>query len=287
MSYIHTGLTTATHRPRVDRGSLPATYRGTRVPERIFRSQTRGYQLPYVSGQTASIVGGKKSLSNIMVKYSRKRRTKRRGALKKRIPATLTPRRKLVRCSVTEYVTTDGTSGALDKINISVNDITDPFHTDSTNQPLGYDQWKTLYKQAVVVGGKLTVRAYNPNTYPVMVGVSTAPESQSTTGLSTYEHYMELGGTKARILSPDVDHVTYSKKWSVKKFFGLKKLMDEQDVHVTDLTSQTAPTREGQIHVWAQPLDQTVTLTTSCQFVIKVDYIIMLHDPIIPSRSSA
>lgn len=214
---------------------------------------------------------------------SRRYRRRRRGVVRRRIPRTLTSQTRLVRARAVGTTVMPCTSGAIGYIAVSMFDVTDPFVGAGSGQPLGYDQWKSIYNKGYVVGCKVTLRAHNAGTAAVMYGITPCPESQGVTSLTPYNYYMELPGTTARILSPDVDHGVLSMKVSTRKHVHVRDLKDEDSFHF-DLDNETAPTRNAYFHLWVQPIDTSTT--NSVQFVYTAEYLIRLYDPIVPARSS-
>lgn len=213
----------------------------------------------------------------------RYRRRRRRGIVRRRIPRALTSLTRIVRARAVGATTHPCTSGAINVTTVSMFDVTDPFVGAGSGQPLGYDQWKSLYNKGYVVGLKVTLRAHNTGTVAVMYGITPLPESQGASTLTPYNYYMELPGTKARILSPDVDHGVLVSKVSTRKHVHVKNLQDEDTFHF-DLDNETAPTRGAYFHLWVQPID--ASSTNSVQFVYTAEYLIRLFDPIVPARST-
>lgn len=213
----------------------------------------------------------------------RRKKQKRRGVIKKRIPRTLVPKNKLIRIKASDYVNYSCTSGALSMMPVQANSCNDPYLSLSTQQPLGFDQFAALYRKAFVVGSKISMTIYNSSSQAIIYGITPMPVVQGTTGLSSYEYYRELPGTKSRLLSPDVDHGYTSHAVSVKKHLSVKNIKDEEDLKM-DLSTTSAPTRAFYWHTWVQPIDQTTT-TTGIQAVVDVEYILLLTDMVIPGRS--
>lgn len=211
-----------------------------------------------------------------------RRRSRRRGVIRRPIPRTLTPNTKLIRCKAVKYVNYVP-AGAISSIETQLNSIDDPFHTVGTGQPLGYDQWKALYKYAYVVGSKVTAKVHNNGTVAAMFGITPMKVNQGDTFLSSYEYYMELPATKTRVLSQETDHVTFSHQVNVKKFLNIKDLRDNDDYRI-DLVNETAPSTLAYWHIFAQALDSTGTIDVDA--VITMEYMVLLTDPIVPSRST-
>lgn len=213
---------------------------------------------------------------------NKKKRKQRRGIVKRRIPRALQPRTNLVKLRVSNYFPMTITTGTLSAIPIQGNSCDDPYTTQSGQQPLGYDQWKALYRRAYVIGSKIKANFHNTSSYSCMVGMTPMSIPQGTTNLTNYEYYRELPGTKSRLLSPDVDHTYMTHSVGTKKHLHCKNMTDEDDFKL-DLVNEVAPTKIFYWHVWAQTTDQTNTAIVEA--VIDVEYLILLTDPIVPSRS--
>lgn len=218
-----------------------------------------------------------------MAKKNYKRKYRKRKIIKKRIPRALASANKLIKVKVSDYDPFTMTSGALAHNAIQGNSIDDPFIGGGDGQPLGYDQWKALYKSAYVLGCKVKLTCHNSSsTVPIIYGITPMKIPQSTSSLNSYEYYQELPGTVSRLLSPDVDHGILVSKRSTKKFLKRKDITDNEDLKL-DLVTETPPTDIYYFHVWAQPVDQTTTGT--CDMIKEVEYIVLLTDPVVPSRS--
>jgi len=209
-------------------------------------------------------------------RYRMKTRGKKktlRGRRRKYIPRTIQPRTKLIKVKLVHSQTdTPSTSPSVQLV--SMNALCDPFVGDLTpdRQPMGFDQWKTLYERAVVVGSKITVRVHNAGAQePLMVGITPGSEILGTTNLGSFEHYMEMPGTKAKLISQDVDHCIMSHKVSLRKHFAIKNFKDNRAVLSTSLNTEALPTRQAFWHIWAQPHDQTTA--TACDRVFTIEYL--------------
>lgn len=215
--------------------------------------------------------------------YRRRKKNKRRGRRRKYIPRAITSKTKLIRCKASNYITFNGTSGAMYMVPIQGNSCDDPFMANGTGQPLGYDQWKALYKSAYIIGSKVKFTVHNGSAYSVIMGLTPMNIPQGTTSLANYEYYRELPATRSRLLSPDMDHGVLVSGVGTKKHLAIKNLTDEDDLKV-DLVNETAPTKQFYWHVWCQVSDQSTT-TTGVEGIVDVEYLVLLTDPIVPARS--
>lgn len=215
---------------------------------------------------------------------TKSKKSKRRGLIRRQIPRSIAPANKVIRCKFSDYQSITCTSGALSRIAIRANDITDPLEGFSLQQPLGYDQWKALYRTAYVIGVKVKFSVWNNSSTALMYGITMCDKNQGSTSLANYEYYKEVPHNVARLLSPDVDHGYLINKASTKKMLHLKNIKDNDGIRI-NLQSDTAPTETYYAHCWIQPVDQTTTLT-AVQSVIDLEYIVLLTNPIIPARST-
>lgn len=218
-------------------------------------------------------------------RFNKKRKTtKRRGLIKRQIPRAITTSNKLIRCKTSDFQTLDCASGALAMLPVSGTNIVDPFGSNGAGQPLGYDQWKTLYRTAYVLGAKVKCTIWNNQSTAVMYGINVMDRNQGTVALTNYEYYKEVPSCVSRLLSPDIDHGYVSMKTSTKRALHIRDIKDNTELR-NNLVSDAAPTENYYFHVWVQPTDQTSSLT-AVHLVVDVEYIILLTNPIIPARSS-
>lgn len=220
-----------------------------------------------------------------MVKKTyRKKSRKNRKIIKKRIPRAIAPATKLIKCKMSDYLAFTCTSGAIDVKTVNGTNIVDPYGTSSAQQPLGYDQWKTLYRTAYVLGCKVKLTVWNNDTTACVFGVTVMDKNQGTTALTNYEYYREVPKTRSRLLSPDVDHGYIVNQTSTKKALNVRNITDNDTLR-TNLQSDTAPSETYYIHAWCQPINQAATMS-SVPCVLDVEYLVLLTNPIIPARST-
>lgn len=223
-------------------------------------------------------------------KMARKRRSTRRkrGYLRRRrVPRTLAPPRQLVKLKLTQGVALNpGAAGAIATTNFIINDIADPEGASGVQQPLGYDQWSTLYQRFCVIGAKAYLIMHNEDTsYAQVYGMHATTEANA---LTSYEHYRELPNTRMKLLTPDVDHSGVVGKYSIKKLTGVKKLLHETDLNGTTSSyaggGQASPDRKVYLQLFAQPLQGQDSGVM--RGYITIEYLVVFYDPVIPSRST-
>lgn len=229
-----------------------------------------------------------KIMKSTLVARSRKRRRPRRRYSRKRrmIPRALTPRSILRRIRSVTYISQGThTNGALQMLPVQLNSFDDPFTTGSTEQPLGFDQYRALFREAFVVGSSVKLEIVNNDaTQAMVVGLTPMPQSQGTTGLTDYEHYLEYPGTKHVLVTPDMDKQFVFSKISTRRHLHLNKLRDNDQVRL-NLVTETPPTLIAYWHVWSQPMAKTSDPTNDVAIVIVAEYLVVFVNPVVPDRS--
>lgn len=187
-----------------------------------------------------------------------------------------------MKVKTTDHLTFTSTTGAIDTKQINWNNMVDPFVGSSANQPLYYDQIKTMYRTAIVLGAKVTVQFHNnSSTVPIVAGLYIEPFD--TTNVPTdYEYFREVSWKgRQRIITSDIDVVVLSQKVSGKKYFR-QSLKTEEDFR-QDIETDQAPSKIGKMRCFVQSLDQSTTGTALA--VVTIEQVVKLLDPYTPGRS--
>lgn len=174
-------------------------------------------------------------------------------------------------------VTVDGTLGA--NYLFRCNSIFDPNQSGVGHQPLGRDQYSTFYQRYVVVGSKITVRfmAYetgsdtNDSEHITNVGVSTINSTGDT--IIVPSEFMENNRTTYGVICPQKPTRSITKMFSAKNFFGVKNVIDEEDLGAD---FETNPVNEAlwQLKFW--PTISGLSRVVSCNVMIQ--YICVLRE---------
>lgn len=264
---------------------IPAHYRG----EAVVKTLQKGYTKFKDTLKDKSKVENKNIDDSIMPRYQKKKKqTKRRRKILKAIPSAPFPNQIVRKLKTSQFYDTQAhTSGALEAFVWRLNDLADPEGTFGTQQALGFDQYSAIYRKYCVIGAKLTITAYDHDSNPFMVGCHINTDG---TALTSYEHYKELKNTSSRVLSPDVDHITWSHKVSMPKLFRKKKLITNEDEYGGKLAAHSSglssPSQLAYAHIWAQPMNQYDTTTAGVYFSITMEQIVVFYDYETPSRSA-
>lgn len=254
-------------------------------------SRARGALTRYRVGAPTDLLSSKKAKFEMVAKRGSRTRTKRRrprrgrkSMRRRHVPRTLTTASKVISCKASNYVNFTGT-GAITAFLAQLNSCDDVYSTSvaENGQPLGYDQWKALYKRAIVLSSRIYIQWHNRGTSAVMVGIWPSPLNNGTTTLTNYEYYNEVAGNKQMLLSPEQDHTIMWSSRSTKKHLQVTKVKDNAELSI-DLVNETPPTKLAWWQYYAQAVDQTSAFAVDA--VVTVRYIVLLLDPIIPARST-
>jgi len=165
----------------------------------------------------------------------RRRFRRRRGAFNTvRIARSPIARRTIVKMRYCDRLPIlPGTSGIATSYQYRANSAHDPDYTGIGHQPLGYDEWSTFYDRYTVLGSKITVTV-------VPTGASGSADtcicnlrvSEDTTTTGNMTELTEQGDTRYTIVTDSDNNgkVTLRKKFSPKRFFGVNKVMDNDDL---------------------------------------------------------
>lgn len=211
-----------------------------------------------------------------------RRRNYRRKFYRKRIPR-LQPWSTCVKLKTISPQSIDGAAGVLTTQVYCLNGCYDPFLANDTAQPLGFDQWATLYRKYCVIGWKVKVELVTKdNSNAAVVGF--AP-STSSTALASYMHYKESPANRSVTLTPDIDKSMFVTKGSIEKFLfgGRRRGKILSDDETTALCTAN-PVRPVYGHLYVQAFDATSDIAAVLAN-ITIEQIVVFFDPIIPGRS--
>jgi len=161
------------------------------------------------------------------------------------------------------------------------NSIYDPNQSSVLGgQPLSHDQWEIFYQKYVVVGAKISVRfiadesntATNSSLDTTNVGITTIKDVGDT--ITNPVEFMESNRTTYGVICPQKPIHRITKKFSAKKFFGLKNVVDEYDCGAL---FNANPQNEAfwQIKLW--PVDGSST-TRAINMNVMIHYICVLRE---------
>lgn len=274
------GLQTATHTRKVSPKVSPKV------------SLEKSIEIPTVSSRRTKVYSKNKiSAKRKAMPYKRyPRRPKRpfRGRRRKynrrkrRIPMGIPPS-KIVKFKVVHSAGGFGSgSGALNQFTVKANDLNDPMSSLGAELPLYLDQWAAMYSKYIVLGSKITWKPYLvSSTGAVVTGVHLA---DNTTSLADHDYYKEAKLNKCRILSSERPQNTITMTYSAKKFWKLSNVKDDSEQEATFSTTPGSPTDIAYFHIYNQDLQKSET--NAVEGTITLEFIVLLTNPITPTRSS-
>lgn len=148
-----------------------------------------------------------------------------------------------------------------------------------TREAYGWDQWSTLYNNAVVLGSKITV--YNRGQYNTagtfsafMGGIYL---SDDTTNFTDWQTLVEARrGSFMTVSSAAGTRAKCTAYFSAKKFFNVKDVKDNM-LRLGNGVSTSLPQNEAIFKVWCQPMDKSSNGTN--YFTAIIEYIVLFSEP--------
>lgn len=198
------------------------------------------------------------------------------------IPAVLCPPQQLVRLRY-------GYQGSLDAVGVSVgntfraNGMFDPDEEGVGNQPRGFDEWMSFYKNYTVLSSKCKTRFYTQGDtyansaafiYVAIKNVADALDGKSNVSL------MEQNYIKHKCLTYNERCKTIESKWSARKYFGENPMTGS----AYRGTSSTNPSTQAFWEVGVQALDDSTNIS-AILILVEIEYIAMLTQKTIPAQS--
>lgn len=165
------------------------------------------------------------------------------------------------------------------------NGMFDPNTAIGGHQPMGFDQWMTVYNHFTVLGSRITVQ-YVPNTTtviaPIAFGVMLVDDNTMPyTTTDALHQIMESkhGGRFLRLGANNNSATSYglrvTRNFSAKKFFGTKAIIGEDTYRGTVAGD---PAETANFLVWACNPTTAGNDPPSCSFLVTIDYIAMLTE---------
>lgn len=154
------------------------------------------------------------------------------------------------------------------------NSLFDPNFTGTGHQPMGRDQWATLYNHYVVLGSKCKV-TFCPQSVATtaMCGVYLTDTSGAPYTDSDYFQEARKGTTKL-LSGVQGKKETVITKYSAKKFFNVTNVND----NISRLGSgmESTPSEDAYFMVWIQ--DKTA-VAQAVTVIVEIDYIASFSEP--------
>lgn len=206
-------------------------------------------------------------------KYLRRKKYKRK---KNKIIRSLTPRTKLVKLRYADTIAMNpGASGALNRYQFRANGMYDPDITSGGHQPLGFDQYMSMYNHFTVISSKITVTIPSTEgTYPSTFTLYLSDDA--TTAFTSQGEIIEQPGTVYKVTSgKHINPIVLSKTFNAKKDLGVSKPLSETAIRGN---ASADPTEIGVFNLFMQSLDPTIDLAI-IYAIVTIDYVAVLTEP--------
>lgn len=161
-----------------------------------------------------------------------------------------------------------------------LNGLYDPDVTGAGNQPRGFDQYMTMYNKYVVLGALVNVKFLNESS-STHTRCCIRPSSTSAIDTDPVDN-LEARDSKSCIVGPYVGGGTIKSltlKWSAKKWFGKKSVLEERDLSGTDVAN---PSTQAYVIVLNDGLGSA---SSGCKCQVTIDYLVCFQEPLQPNQS--
>lgn len=225
----------------------------------------------------------KRTYKKKYVRRSAPRRTYRRSAFRpaQGVPSGLP----LQRVANLRYCT-QGIIGCQEHVigyfNIRANSPFDPEYNAGGGQPLGWDQWASLYDQYIVLGSKITAyisykEQTTVNNPPMAVGIYLSDDTKIP--YVDWQGLVEARKGTFRMMTPmQFAPVKVMSKYSAKKFFNVKDVKDNETRIGAAVNSD--PDDEAAYIIWGNTTGtHDATESVALNVNIIVDYCILFSEP--------
>lgn len=203
----------------------------------------------------------------------RRRGRRRRGFRRNYRGRTLMPFKVRRVLKTVQYTSLDAGAGTINAIAFPVNSANDPFGALGSQQPLGHDQYSGLYERCAVIGGSISVEACSTDgTAPVVVGIGL---HTSSTTLTNYDEYHEYPANTHRLMTADMDKVTFGLSFGVGKYFQNRKILTDDRLNAA---IGADPTDKLYCHLYHQSADKTANPAVA-QCIVTLKQIIVYYRP--------
>lgn len=193
------------------------------------------------------------------------------------------PMSKIVKLRYVDYAPLAGGGvGAPGYYVFSANSLYDPNTTGTGHQPMHFDTMATMYNHYVVLGAKITVRAWGEATSGGTGAVLACKLDDDGSATFNNGRLMEQGSNLVKYIIMR-DNVTAGKSYGVlkhtysaRKFHGVKDVDDNK--YTLGALTNASPSDQGYwvIH-WQHPDNSTVM--GSIKLLVQIDYIVKFSEP--------
>jgi len=249
--------------------------------KRIFDALTGFDTGDYISPQAKFSKTSEMARGRTRTRTARRSRRRRPRKMFRRVARSVQPYsivRKLKTCTTFSL---DPAAGAIATQLLCLNSAYDPTQAIGAGQPLGFDQYTSLYQRVAVLGWSVHLQIVSTdNTNPLVVGFCPLV---SGSALTSYQHYRELPANKSVIVTPDIDKNILMARGKVKTYFMPKSGRMLSDDTVTHGIGGD-PSRKLYGHIYAEDMNLSADPST-VRIVATITQIVCFYVPEVPARS--
>lgn len=192
------------------------------------------------------------------------------------------PQRMCVKLRYVQEATLSVGATVSTSVEFKANDVYDPDYSGVGHQPMGFDQWMTVYDHFQVIGSKISVRpVISGSTSPTIApywGIVTTDATGRYNG-KTLDYILEMSGTErgrhglnhnwSTLMGPGL---VKTAKYSMRKFFGSKKLGQDKLIG----SASASPTEDVMFALWGCGIGGADPATVN--FIVQIDYIVVFTE---------
>lgn len=228
------------------------------------------------------MVKGKSMFKRTRRLAARYKKRRRRRALAPRLPISGFPKSKMVKLRYSAEVILNPPAVGVPAVHyFTANSMYDPDLTGIGHQPRGFDEWMNVYDHYTVLGCRATARwipSSSTEKVPSAWGIAlTDDASFPHASLGDIIESVE-GGRNYRLAGQSATTTggirpSVSRRFSAKKFFGVKALIGKDEYKGTVSTN---PTEMAHLALWA--CGPSVSDPDAIVFQMTIDYIAVLTE---------
>lgn len=205
-----------------------------------------------------------------------KRFLRRKRHRRKKLPLTGFPSKKLCRLRYCDTIWLDPTATGVDSHYFCSNGLYDTDITGTGHQPLGFDQWMTIYNHYNVLGARIKMTPLIQNETASASGYyGIILDDNTTFSYTSGPEIIESKQGKGAVLLTNMPANKPKSAWrsfSSKKFFGHSALEDSNKG-----SSSANPTEKAYFGTWMSSI--TSSDPTGVNFMIEIEYIVLFTEP--------
>lgn len=212
--------------------------------------------------------------------YKRKRKRRRRRMprnfrrkftrrIRRRIPPAIQNRQVRRFRWVDADASMTSNSGTMQSVVYRCNSMHQPSSL-TTDQPGGWDLWKTFYQKYCVIGAKISVYATGDAALRGTMGIVIQDDLVT---FNDEKYYIENKRGVYRFFSNNNFPTKLTHSYSPKKLFAVTNVKDRIDE--LGASNNSNPTKLGYWRVWFRPVG---TANEIIRFTVVIDYTTLLHD---------